>query len=262
MNAIPETVQIGPYTYRVKQFDQNSPDRERGDAWIKPEALEIRIGDYLHPQRAATGLLILVSSAIMYQMGVDEHESLGREFGMNFAATWGASPQLVAWIEGNLLEGRPEWAPVADWTELEGIDEQAYPDEPEYPDEPVYPINEEPARCTIIGNQNDPAEPLSPAIAICDGIDYVHYPTEPEDIYWSGLGEECRAIFADGGIVRMEPTGRIAKFRPKAPNIVGKPVVGRDGRLYQTIWDKESPEPLRKIPYGWHIPEEQEEAAD
>ena len=65
MKPIPETVQIGPWTYRISFTEAGSPrEEEFGRASFDRSELVIYISSGLNPQRQATWLLSIVLEII------------------------------------------------------------------------------------------------------------------------------------------------------------------------------------------------------
>lgn len=157
MKPIPETVQIGPWTYRISFTEAGSPrEEEFGRCSFDRNELVIYISSALSPQRQATWLLAIVLEIILQNMGVDNHGEVAREVAYNLASAWGASPKVVAFIEGGLLKGRPEWEAKID-DDGQNSFEINTEDLAKEADEALNAMG---PRSIFIGKQNDPTRPF------------------------------------------------------------------------------------------------------
>lgn len=166
----PETVQIGPYTYQICYLENGDPKLgEAGGLAYDRILLEIYIPNEITPQVQATWLLATVLEITLRNMGVENYDNVSRELAYHLASTWGASPNVVAFIEGGLLSRRPDWVAKIDDNghnpfemHTEDLEQEA--------DEALKAMG---SRCIIIGKQNDPTrpfydQPMEPVDLECD----------------------------------------------------------------------------------------------
>lgn len=107
MENIPESVQIGPYTYRIESFPLGSARGTGGD-YVDFGGMIINIAHGNSDQAKAVGLLQSVCRVIFSMMGRNPQNSIieAQRFAPHFASTLAASPEIMAWVMAALLEGR------------------------------------------------------------------------------------------------------------------------------------------------------------
>jgi hypothetical protein len=151
---LPESVQIGPYTYDIL-----SDSSYVYDSTISPEFLTIRVRESQPEQKKATALLRAISQVIFEMMGnaPEDAYEMSLPFSIHFASTLAASPDVMAWTMAALLEGRGDGKSnrVGDnWHERANdlLKEEAR-------DQCHYTVSEDSSRMTIITSEMDDVIP-------------------------------------------------------------------------------------------------------
>ena len=98
MKPVPQTIQLGAFTYVIKRCDGGEPSR------IDCDKQEIWLSDSLHPQQAA---YCLFREALAVAMR-DSAESTVHtdDIALKVIELWAQNPEVVAWIMAGLVDSK------------------------------------------------------------------------------------------------------------------------------------------------------------
>lgn len=110
MKPVPQTIQLGAFTYAIKRCDGGEPSR------IDCDKQEIWLSESLHPQQAAYCLFREALAVAMW----DSAESTVHtdDIALKVIELWAQNPEVVAWIMAGLVDSKhPENDGVPDYDE-------------------------------------------------------------------------------------------------------------------------------------------------
>ena len=110
MKPVPQTIQLGAFTYAIKRCDGGEPSR------IDCDKQEIWLSESLHPQQAA---YCLFREALAVAMR-DSAESTVHtdDIALKVIEVWAQNPEVVAWIMAELVDSKkPENEGIPDYKE-------------------------------------------------------------------------------------------------------------------------------------------------
>ena len=98
MKPVPQTIQLGAFTYAIKRCDGGEPSR------IDCDKQEIWLSDSLHPQQAAYCLFREALAVVMR----DSAESTVHtdDIALKVIEVWAQNPEVVAWIMAGLVDSK------------------------------------------------------------------------------------------------------------------------------------------------------------
>ena len=172
MENLPESVQIGPYTYRIESFLHGFSDGA-GDDYVNYKDMIINIAYDGSPQVQAVGLIRCICEIIFSMTGGSRESSIAEslKFAPHFASTLAASPEVMAWTMAALLEGREDREPR------------------EKTEEQTYTVKDDPSRSTIPVGEMDSCVPS----------------VTPKGFYQDGFGQYWQRLTSKLGRDLMVP---------------------------------------------------------
>ena len=100
MKPVPQTIQLGAFTYAIKRFD----DHFEGPAWTDTDRQEIWLRKDLHPQQATYWLLHEIMEIRLRELDGKDVETA--DLTRAVLDIWSQNPEVVAWIMAGLVDSK------------------------------------------------------------------------------------------------------------------------------------------------------------
>nr|BDD44177.1 hypothetical protein 9 [Balneolaceae bacterium] len=100
MKPVPQTIQLGAFTYAIKRFD----DHLEGPAWTDTDRQEIWLRKDLHPQQATYWLLHEIMEIRLRELDGKDVETA--DLTRAVLDIWAQNPEVVAWIMAGLVDSK------------------------------------------------------------------------------------------------------------------------------------------------------------